>query len=62
MSAIIEWATDNVEWLFSGIGVSALGVLSLAFRRRSSGAKQVVKNSKNVSQIGGDFTVTNSDD
>lgn len=62
MSALIQWASDNYEWVFSGIGVSALAALGLAMRKRSTGTTQVVKDSSNVTQVGGNFTVTKSDD
>lgn len=62
VNAIIQWTADNVEWLFSGIGISALSALAVLLRKRSSGTKQIATNSKNVTQIGGDVTVTNRDD
>lgn len=62
MDALIQWASSNVEWLFSGIGVTALTTLGIVLRRRSAGTKQIVKESANVTQIGGNFTMTRKDD
>lgn len=52
----MNWLIKNVEWLFSGIGVT---ILSLIFMRRRSGKviQQSVKKSSNVTQIGGDVKV-----
>ena len=43
---IMEWLTTNKEWVFSGIGVFALGLV-IAWLRRSS------KSSHQMSQKGG---------
>lgn len=53
---MINWIVENKEWLFSGIGVVAIGFLAKQFYS-SKGKKQIQKsgdNSTNI-QIGGDY-------
>lgn len=57
----MQWIVDNLEWLFGGIGVSALaGVIGLIFKKKSN--NQSIKsgdNSKN-NQAGRDITISNN--
>lgn len=39
----MEWITNNIHWIFSGIGVAVLGfVLNVMFKRKEN--SQVIKN------------------
>lgn len=60
MENLLEWVIKNKEWLFSGIGVTAIGLLFS--RRRSLLRGQSVNKSFNVTQIGGDVTIGAVDD
>jgi len=57
----MDWLIRNSEWVFSGIGVAILGWLFL-LRKSRAGVDQSVKNSSNVTQVGGNVTVGESDD
>ena len=57
----MDWLIKNSEWVFSGIGVAVLGWL-FALRKSRAGINQSVKNSSNVTQIGGNVSVGESDD
>jgi hypothetical protein len=57
----MEWLVKNMEWVFSGIGVALLGWL-ISFRKSRAGVDQSVKNSSNVTQVGGNVTVGESND
>lgn len=57
----MDWLMKNVEWVFSGIGVAVLGWL-FTLRKSRTGISQSVKNSSNVTQVGGDIRVGESDD
>lgn len=56
----MDWLVKNMEWVFSGIGVAVLGWL--ISRRSPPGVDQSVKNSSNVTQIGGNVSVGESND
>ena len=52
----MEWFLNNVQWIFSGIGVFALGLLLKFVCGRRKGRSQSIKSgdhSTNI-QIGGD--------
>jgi hypothetical protein len=51
----MDWLLKNMEWIFSGIGVAIVGWF--ISRRSRSGIKQSVKNSSNVTQVGGNISV-----
>jgi hypothetical protein len=57
----MDWLVKNMEWVFSGIGVAVLGWL-ISLRKSRAGVDQSVKNSSNVTQIGGNVTVGESND
>lgn len=57
----MDWLVKNMEWVFSGIGVAVLGWLIL-LRKSRAGIDQTVKNSSNVTQVGGNVTVGESND
>ena len=57
----MDWLIKNAEWVFSGIGVAILGWL-ISLRKSRGAVGQTVKNSSNVTQVGGDLTVGESDD
>lgn len=42
MGEIVDWILNNVEWVFSGIGVFILGFF--IYRRNGKKNKQIVKN------------------
>lgn len=52
----MDWMVKNIEWVFSGVGVAAIGWL-LTLRKSRQCVKQSVKNSSNVAQVGGDLKV-----
>lgn len=56
----MDWLVKNMEWVFSGIGVAILGWL--ISRRSHPGVDQSVKNSSNVTQVGGNVSVGESND
>lgn len=56
----MDWLLKNMEWIFSGIGVAVVGWL--ISRRSRSGIEQSVKNSSNVTQVGGNVSVGESND
>lgn len=57
----MDWLLKNVEWVFSGIGVAILGWL-FALRKSRKDVSQSVKNSSNVTQVGGDIKLGESND
>jgi hypothetical protein len=57
----MDWLAKNMEWVFSGIGVAILGWL-ISLRQSRAGVDQSVKNSSNVTQVGGNVTVGESND
>jgi hypothetical protein len=57
----MDWLVKNMEWVFSGIGVALLGWL-ISLRRSRASVNQSVKNSSNVTQVGGNVTVGESND
>lgn len=57
----MDWLIKNSEWVFSGIGVVVLGWL-FALRKSRAGVSQSVKSSSNVTQVGGNVSVGESDD
>lgn len=57
----MDWLVKNMEWVFSGIGVALLGWL-ISLRKSRAGVDQSVKNSSNVTQVGGNVTVGESND
>lgn len=57
----MDWLVKNMEWVFSGVGVAVLGWL-ISLRKSRAGVNQSVKNSSNVTQIGGNVTVGESND
>lgn len=55
---MIEWILDNLNWIFSGIGVFVLSLLLLLFKRkkgRGNVMKQKAGNNSTNIQIGGDY-------
>jgi len=40
LSDALTWVLDNMEWVFGGIGVAAIGWLIALFRRRQNGLTQ----------------------
>ena len=58
----MDWISDNIEWVFSGIGVFILGlILKLLFRKqqkkkaKSIEMKQRSGSNSTNTQIGGDY-------
>jgi hypothetical protein len=52
---LISYIINNKEWIFSGIGVSAIAWLYAAIRRSKPSAKQTINSgarSKNVQALG----------
>jgi len=52
----MNWLAKNVEWVFSGIGVAVIGWLFFRSRQGQQ-THQHVKNSSNVTQVGGNVTI-----
>ncbi len=51
----MDWLVKNMEWLFSGIGVTVLGwLISRQYRPKID---QSVKKSSNVTQVGGNVRI-----
>lgn len=63
MDAIVQYLKSNAEWIFSGIGVSALAVLAyllrMAFKRQTS-QKQTVAGGSSAIQAGRDVKINSS--
>jgi hypothetical protein len=57
----MDWLFKNMEWVFSGIGVAVLGWI-ISLRKLRPGVEQSIKGSSNVTQVGGNFTVGESND
>lgn len=57
----MDWLVKNTEWVFSGIGVAVLGWL-ISLRKSRTDVDQSVKNSSNVTQVGGNVIVGESND
>lgn len=57
---ISDWLIKNSEWAFSGIGVAIIGCF--LNRKLNTSVKQSAKNSTNVTQVGGNIKLGNSDD
>ncbi len=60
MDSLIDWVGDNMEWLFSGIGVLVLSAVGgLVFKKRHTSSKQVIRSgdrSTNI-QVGRDVNI-----
>ncbi len=56
----MDWLVKNMEWLFSGVGVAVIGWL--ISRRVNPSIDQSVNNSSNVTQVGGNVSVGESND
>ncbi|WP_375320668.1 hypothetical protein [Aliivibrio logei] len=59
----MSWLVENKEWLFSGIGVSAIICILSLFKRRT-GLTQIQKSGSNSTnyQAGGDIKIGTNDD
>lgn len=57
----MNWFANNVKWIFSGIGVAIIGWLLFRIRRKHS-VRQEVLNSTDVTQIGGNVSIRESND
>lgn len=57
----MDWLMNNIEWVFSGIGVAVIGWFFI-LRKSREDVRQSVKNSFNVTQVGGDVKVGESND
>jgi len=51
LSEALAWAIDNKEWIFSGIGVAAIGWLFALFRRRQNGLSQRQRSGANSTNL-----------
>ena len=61
----MEWITENMKWIFSGIGVFAIGILINIFRRKKSknlSQKQKSGNNSTNIQIGGNVEINKKND
>lgn len=60
---MIEWLSENKEWLFSGIAI-AIPLALIGWFISSKGSKQVQKGGKNSTniQVGGNFKIGSSKD
>ncbi len=56
----MDWLVKNMEWLFSGVGVAVIGWL--ISRRVNPSIDQSVNNSSNVTQVGGNVSIGESND
>ena len=56
---MFQWILENKEWLFSGIGVIAIGFLIRLIAKNASTSKQVQKAGKNSEnyQAGRDINI-----
>lgn len=61
LNEISDWLIKNSEWAFSGIGVAIIGWYFLDQKSNTS-VKQSAKNSTNVTQVGGNIKLGDSDD
>jgi hypothetical protein len=57
----MDWILKNYEWVFSGVGVAVVGWLFI-LRKSKAGVSQSVKNSSNVTQVGGKVNIGELDD
>ena len=57
---MFEYLIDNKEWIFSGVGVTAISWLLFRKSSASSMSQKGGKNSKNI-QVGGDYTISTKD-
>lgn len=58
MKTIIDWITNNKEWIFSGLGISVLGLLIKIFTKITNNKNiQKIKNNSNGIQIGGNLNI-----
>lgn len=56
----MEWLIENINWIFSGIGVTVvLGIIGF-FTKRNKGKQQIINSGKNSTNIQGgrDVNVT----
>lgn len=57
----MDWLMKNIEWVFSGIGVTIIGWF-FTLRKSTKDVSQSVKSSSNVMQVGGDVKVGEAND
>lgn len=63
MGGIINWAIENKEWLFSGVGLALLaGLGSIIFNKRHTTHTQTIKSGNNSTnmQSGRDINIVNT--
>lgn len=51
VSDALAWVLENKEWIFSGIGVAAIGWLFLLFKRRQNGLSQRQRSGDNSTNL-----------
>jgi len=61
LDAIIQYVTDNKEWIFSGAGVAMAVAVAGFFVRKKSGINQSIKSGSNSTNIqaGQDVQINN---
>lgn len=58
--SILKWIIDNMEWLFSGIGVTLLvAIMGFFIKKKNNTPSQKIKSGKNSTNVqgGGDVKV-----
>ena len=55
ISEILKWIVDNMEWIFSGIGISILGLL--INKNIQNKRSQVIKGKSSGMQAGRDINI-----
>lgn len=55
----MDWILENKEWIFSGVGVFAIGIIISIFRKKNKSPNMVQKSGKNSTnyQSGGDMKI-----
>lgn len=56
----ISWLYDNMQWVFSGIGIAVIGFIGWIFKRNNSTIKQnqVSGNKSTNIQVGRDLSLS----
>ncbi len=55
---MIDWLIANVKWVFSGIGVFVISFILILLKGSKNKTNQIMKNSNDNIQAGGDVTIS----
>lgn len=62
VNIMLEWISNNKEWVFSGVGLFIISTLVALFKKQKNDKQiQKVRDNSTAIQVGGDFKVGDTD-